>query len=488
MNKKTIGKKNIDQYSVNLFGKKPELSLGTLDKTPKAVFDVKASGFDNWGENLILPDDIRQRIVNECTHKVVIKVCDTGAKFNHVDLTKGILQGSNYTWWSQDPDIQGHSTHVTGIIGGEKGGVCWDLINKGLINIKPVKILDDNGNGYFSWLSSAVSKERFEDSSLINSKTGVVYNFSLGGGTEKVLFVEEELRKSTGIGVVFVAATGNSSKSVEYPGNSVFTVATAALQKSLQLASFSNFGPEVTTAMPGVDILSTYPNNRYASFSGTSMATPFAAAAIAVAMSKWGMMNSNEVNKYLSKISTDLGAVGKDNLYGWGISYIKTILDVPPEGRTPPPPPVPVVPPPPPVPVAPPPPQWPKRILKLNFGVFNMKWKENSEKTVLISGSGGSNTLNTLNINNLILEIEFSDNVGKISEEIKKFLGNFFSKNYLSVKTPADFGTALKGVGYFLNVDLNQNFNGKFKINVIEISGGENNVFTKMLKEDILNL
>jgi len=82
--------------------------------------------------------------------------------------------------------------------------------------------------------------------------------------------------------LVVVAAGNGGSSSPQYPAYYTNSIAVAATDSSDRLASFSQYGSWVDIAAPGVGILSTIPNNRYASYDGTSMACPHVAGAAAV--------------------------------------------------------------------------------------------------------------------------------------------------------------------------------------------------------------
>ena len=467
-----------------------DIVLDPIEQVPTAVYDARAAAFDNWGENLLLPNDLRQRIKAECKHKVVVKIGDTAGKYDHNDLKKGQLPGSDYSGQGLQ-DGHGHSTHVAGIIAGDVGGLAWELVDAGLLTFKPVKVLGDNGSGSFSWVANAIAGERANDETLLSQGTAVVYNFSLGGGTSLVGTVETELKKSTDVGVLFVCAAGNSGGPVNYPGKSGYTAATAALQQSLQVASFSSRGPEVTTAMPGVSILSTWKDGGYATLSGTSMASPFATAAAAIAVSKWGLMKQAELTAYLAKVAQDLGDPGKDNLYGWGISYIRAILDTAP-GGTPPPDPDPDP--------EPEPTPFPKRTITFEIpGSFVMLWdvyvpgqeKKRAPEVAAFTRELGAYqfgvtaagvdfltvdepsaaSLKRLTVTGLTVEVESAVDAAETAKLLRELTAKYFTSRAVYMGPPVDFYTATYWTAYFYDMILTRQYKGPEVLKVVEITG-----------------
>jgi hypothetical protein len=327
-----------------------EIVIDPIEVVPERKISMRRMSTQvatNWGRDLLLPNDIRQRLIAECKYPVVVKVGDTGDP-NHDYLRTGHLSPANYTSDPSVADGHGHSTHVCGIIAANELGLAEALVQKGLLQFKACKVLSNSGSGSFQWVADMFTREYSNDTSLLRIGTYVVYNMSLGGGTAKNSAVEAAMKKSTDAGVFIAVANGNTGGAgVQYPGNSVYVIGTASLdQNPLQRSSYSTYGPETMVAMPGRSINSTYKDNSFALLSGTSMATPFTTAAIAIARSKWGpkLKSVDHLRSYLQACATDIPPTGRDEYTGWGIEYIKRILDQDPDsiGHTPPPPPPPI--------------------------------------------------------------------------------------------------------------------------------------------------
>ena len=197
-------------------------------------------------------------------------------------------------------DYHGHGTHVAGIaaardndigsIGVAPGATLWSF-----------KVLGADGTGTTGNILAGI------DAVAARADQIEVANMSLGfEGTSQA--IDDAIAASTDAGVVFVVAAGNSAKdaSTFSPANGPDVITVSALSDfdglpgglgaptcrsdvDDTLADFSNFGPEVEIAAPGVCIFSTWLNDGYNTISGTSMASPFVAGAVARLIAERGL-------------------------------------------------------------------------------------------------------------------------------------------------------------------------------------------------------
>lgn len=215
-----------------------------------------------------------------------VAVVDTGIDATHPDLAGRVAGGFNAVNSSATAhDDHGHGTHVSGTIAAV-------LNSTGVAGVAPeatlyaVKVLDANGSG---WISDIIAGIEWAANQKVN-----VINMSLGGPRGNESF-HDSIKKAVEAGVAVVCAAGNSGEprkgsdsSVGYPAAYPEAIAVAASfgkDGTEGLAYFSSRGPEVDFIGPGQDVYSTVPGGGYATYSGTSMASPHLAglAALAVA-------------------------------------------------------------------------------------------------------------------------------------------------------------------------------------------------------------
>jgi subtilisin len=243
---------------------------------------------------------------------VKVAILDTGIDYDHPDLA--VAGGVNFVGTrdgsvaaSDWNDNHGHGTHCAGIVAARNNTI-------GAVGVAPdaalygIKVLSDSGSGYTSdiiqgldWCAAHGIK---------------VASLSLGGtGTTSL---KNACDRAYSRGVLVVAAAGNSAGAVMYPAGYPSVVAVSAVDSRNGRASFSNYGPQIELAAPGVSIYSTYKNGGYASMSGTSMACPHVAGAAVLAWAS-GLSSSTAVRDRLTGAAEDLGAAGRDTTFGFGL-------------------------------------------------------------------------------------------------------------------------------------------------------------------------
>ena len=236
---------------------------------------------------------------------VDVAVIDTGIDWQHPDLN--VVGGINCAAGNpfrakcggDGDDDHYHGTHVAGTIGALDNGI-------GVVGVAPgarlwaVKVLNSQGSGYTSWIVAGI------DWVTARADTIEVANMSLGGsGFSQAEY--DAIQGAVDKGVAFAVAAGNSNADANNysPGgfDNVLSVSaladfdglpgakgtkTCRTDQDDTLADFSNWGSAVDIAAPGVCILSTYPleKGEYGTISGTSMASPHVAGALALLASK----------------------------------------------------------------------------------------------------------------------------------------------------------------------------------------------------------
>lgn len=342
----------------------PSTALGRLKKLP----GVKMIEFDNkasilvgppswlggsqpsqqipWGISRVRAPDVWS-ITDGSGGVIEVAVLDTGVDYDHPDLAGNIawcvstLRGRVTTNPAQCKDQNGHGTHVIGTIAALNNDIGVVGVAPG-VEIYSIRVLDASGSGSYSDIAIGIEQALLgPDGVLDKDGDGIiagdpdddaaeVISMSLGGPSDDQ-YLHDMIIQAYNYGVVIVAASGNEgASSPSYPAAYPEVIAVGATDSNDQVASWSNRQPEVSA--PGVDILSTYPDDSYETLSGTSMATPHVSGVVALIQAayynKYGRvlpvgtfddMDTTTVRGILHSTADDLGDAGWDADYGYGI-------------------------------------------------------------------------------------------------------------------------------------------------------------------------
>lgn len=198
-------------------------------------------------------------------------VVDTGIDVTHPQFDNRAKWGANFAD-DKDTDCNSHGTHVAGLIGSNDYGVCVDA------NLYAVKVLDCDGSGTLSGVIRGIEwvfKKHIAHSKSNTKTVKSIINMSLGGGYSKAINkAVESCLADDNFYIVVAAGNENADACNTSPASSNGALTVMASDQNDVRAWFSNWGTCSDIYSPGVNILSTIPNDKTAVYSGTSMATP----------------------------------------------------------------------------------------------------------------------------------------------------------------------------------------------------------------------
>ncbi|MBX9608115.1 MAG: S8 family serine peptidase [Gammaproteobacteria bacterium] len=273
------------------------------------------------------------------SNAVVVGIIDTGIRYTHQDLAGNMWRnpgetagngvdddnngyvddvfGINAITGSGNPfDDNDHGSHVAGTIGatanggGPHVGVAWN------VKLMALKFLGADGSGSTSGAIECINYAIAKGARILNNSWG-------GGGFSSALAAAIERARQANI--LFVAAAGNEARDTDaspsYPAgyDIANVISVAALDRRDALAGFSNFGRStVDLGAPGVDIFSSVAsaNDSYASFSGTSMATPHVVGVAALLVARYPGIGLAELRQRLLGTTVPVAALAGRSVTG----------------------------------------------------------------------------------------------------------------------------------------------------------------------------
>jgi subtilisin family serine protease len=246
---------------------------------------------------------------------VVVAVLDTGYEGAHEDLAviPTVSPYNSRTGSTNVTDGYGHGTHVAGTIAAATNNATGVAGIAPGVTIMPVKVMDSNGQGYWSDFLEGVDWARTHGASVVNLSLGGTLSASQAAAWQPVFTA------AWNAGVLVIAAAGNNNTGgLFYPASFAYVISVSATTNSDAKASFSNYGPSIDLSAPGVSITSTYKDGTYRQMSGTSMATPHVVGLAALVRSLHPEFTPAEVETAMKATALDLGAAGRDDIFGYG--------------------------------------------------------------------------------------------------------------------------------------------------------------------------
>lgn len=266
---------------------------------------------------------------------VTIAVLDTGCDSAHMDLKDRIVGGRNFTDDDNgDPeqfhDYNGHGTHVAGTIAATKN-------DRGVVGVAPeaglliLKVLNRKGRGKPEWIAQAIDYALDHNAQIISMSlsSSVQYNA-----------IHDAIKRAVARDIIVVCAAGNSNREeYRYPAGYNESTSVGAVDFTGKAAHFLTKNNEVDLTAPGVNVLSTFPldlvpdkDNPYKVLSGTSMAAPHVAGALALLLNY--CQDASQFNRKLTEaelyaqiVKRTIPLGSKKSVEGNGLLYL-TAADI----------------------------------------------------------------------------------------------------------------------------------------------------------------
>ncbi|MCO5175905.1 MAG: S8 family serine peptidase [Thermomicrobiales bacterium] len=264
------------------------------------------------------------------TDPVIVAVIDSGVSPTQPDLVNRLVEGYNAIDGSSNTaDMDGHGTHVAGLIAAQGGndygtaGVAMD------VRIMPIRVVSDDG-------SIDVALEIAGIYWAVDNGADVI-NLSLGSD-EYVQAERDAVRYARDNGVVVVAAGGNSVSVISYPANYSEAIAVGVVAPDGNPANFTSRVSRIDIAAPGVSLFSPgwdalygdywadvfYSNNK--PVSGTSFSSAIVSGAAALIKAVQPGIGAEDVRTILTSTASDSGDPGPQAGTGAGLLDLEAAL------------------------------------------------------------------------------------------------------------------------------------------------------------------
>ena len=295
----------------------------TVEKDKYLHTYANNSDDEQWSIKSVKADYAKSEIINTSAYKneIVVGVLDSGVNYNHELFADRITDTTfNMSGTGSENDCMddnGHGTAVAGVIA---------LNTSDNVKIKPYKIMDNKGRCTLSTFVAAI--ERI----LADKDKPDIMNISVGAYNPfgDMDIQTELISKLIESGVTVCLAAGNDNIPIKYitPANCEPAITVGAYDSNHHICSFSNYGNEIDVAAPGEKIYTAgiKTTQTYTTFSGTSLACPFASAACAYILMQNPKLSPEEVQEKIKAAAIDMGE-DEDMYFGSGMLNMANLIE-----------------------------------------------------------------------------------------------------------------------------------------------------------------
>jgi thermitase len=255
--------------------------------------------------------------------KALVVILDTGVDADHEDIKDNYKRiRAKY-----GTDGHGHGTHCAGIaaaVSNNNKGIASFAPNNGFYDVSSIQVLSSNGSGTEQGIIKGIIEAA--------DNGGDILSLSLGGPSSdrKQRAYQKAVDYARLKGCIVVVAAGNSNMNArDYaPANTPGVITVSAVDEALNRAVFSNTVQDVTMgiAAAGVNIYSATPNNGYAAWNGTSMATPYVAGLLGLMKSLNPDLTTEQAYKILKETGIDTGSTDLTGKFIQPLNAISAVL------------------------------------------------------------------------------------------------------------------------------------------------------------------
>jgi hypothetical protein len=238
---------------------------------------------------------------------VTIAVIDSGIDAHHPELANSIADSFDALGSKEGPHV--HGTGIAGAI----------VAHARLMGSAPAaRILAIRAFGAAANGAESTSFVILKALDYAVAHGAQIVNMSFAGAKDAL--IERGLAATAARGIVMVAAAGNAGPKSPplYPAANASVIAVSATDAQDKLFAASNRGGNIAVAAPGVDIFLPAPDEKYQIISGTSFSAAYVSGLVALMLERNPALKPNEVRSILMKTARDLGAPGRDDLFGAG--------------------------------------------------------------------------------------------------------------------------------------------------------------------------